>query len=201
MINLILFGPPGSGKGTQAAKLVEKFQLIHISTGDLFRYEMSNNTPLGLEAKSFIAKGELVPDSVTIGMLRNKVESHPEAAGFIFDGFPRTIPQAQALDALLEEKGTGVSGLLALHVDDEEIVHRIKLRGKTSGRTDDNDEGIIRNRINVYKNETTPVFHFYAEQGKSESIDGIGSIEEIFSRLSHAISELNRKLPGGRMPN
>jgi adenylate kinase len=149
MINLILFGPPGSGKGTQATKLVEQFRLVHISTGDLFRYEMSHNTPLGQEAKAYMAKGELVPDSVTIGMLRNKVEAHPEAGGFIFDGFPRTIPQAQALDKLLAENHTAVTGLLALHVDDEEIVQRIKLRGTTSGRADDNDESIIRNRINV----------------------------------------------------
>ena len=191
MINLILFGPPGSGKGTQAAKLVEQFNLVHISTGDLFRYEMSHNTPLGQEAKAYMAKGELVPDSVTIGMLRNKVEAHPEAAGFIFDGFPRTIPQAQALDALLAEKGTMVAGLFALHVDDEEIVHRIKLRGATSGRADDNDETIIRNRINVYKNETSPVFDHYAQQDKSQSINGIGEINEIFERLSEAITALH----------
>lgn len=191
MINLILFGPPGSGKGTQAVKLVEQFKLVHISTGDLFRYEMSHNTPLGQEAKAYMAKGELVPDSVTIGMLRNKVEAHSDAAGFIFDGFPRTIPQAEALDAMLAEKGTGVTGLLALHVDDEEIVHRIKLRGATSGRADDNDENIIRNRINVYKNETSPVFDYYARQGKSQSINGIGEIEEIFERLCEAITQLH----------
>lgn len=187
MINLILFGPPGSGKGTQAAKLVEKYQLIHISTGDLFRYEMSNNTPLGLEAKSYISKGELVPDSVTIGMLRNKVEMHPEAAGFIFDGFPRTIPQAESLDALLDGKNTSVTVLLALHVPDEEIIRRIKLRGKDSGRTDDNDEGVIQNRINVYNSETAPVFHYYASQTKSESIEGIGTVEEIFDNLCKVI--------------
>jgi adenylate kinase len=152
MINIILFGPPGSGKGTQAAKLVDRYQLVHISTGDLFRYEIGNKTPLGLEAKSYIDKGELVPDSVTIGMLNNKVEAHPEAKGFIFDGFPRTIPQAEALDTLLEEKGSPVAALLALQVDDAEIVERIKLRGKSSGRPDDNDEATIRNRIFVYKN-------------------------------------------------
>ena len=190
MINLILFGPPGSGKGTQAAKLIEEFNLVHISTGDLFRYEMSHDTPLGQEAKAYMAKGELVPDSVTIGMLRNKVESHPEAAGFIFDGFPRTIPQAHALDALLAEKGTEVSALLALHVGDEEIVQRIKLRGNTSGRADDNDESIIRNRINVYKNETSPVFDFYAKKDKSQTINGIGTVEEIFERLCEAIKRL-----------
>jgi adenylate kinase len=183
MINMILFGPPGSGKGTQAAKLVEKYNLLHVSTGDLFRYEIGHNTPLGLAAKSYIQKGELVPDSVTIGMLKNKVDAHPEVAGFIFDGFPRTIPQAEALDTLLAEKGQSISVLLSLDVDDEEIVKRILLRGATSGRTDDNNESIIRNRIEVYKSETTPVFDFYARQGKSHKVDGIGSIEEIFQRL------------------
>ena len=190
MINLILFGPPGSGKGTQAAKLIEKYNLIHISTGDLFRYEMGNNTPLGLEAKAYMAKGELVPDSVTIGMLRNKVESHPDADGFIFDGFPRTIPQAGALDELLAAKDTAVTGLLALHVQDDEIVQRIKLRGNTSGRADDNDENIIRNRINVYKNETSPVYDFYAKSNKSQTINGIGAVDEIFGRLCDAIDKL-----------
>lgn len=190
MTNLILFGPPGSGKGTQAAKMIDKYGLVHISTGDLFRYEMGNNTPLGLEAKSYMAKGELVPDSVTIGMLRNKVEAHPDAAGFIFDGVPRTIPQAEALDAMLAEKGSSVHALIALQCDDEEIVQRIKKRGETSGRPDDNDEDIIRNRIQVYKNETTPVFDFYAEQGKSHSIVGIGEIEEIFGRISAVVDQL-----------
>ncbi len=187
MINLILFGPPGSGKGTQAIKLVDKYQLVHISTGDLFRYEMGHDTPLGIKAKAYIAKGELVPDSVTIGMLRNKVEAHPDAQGFIFDGFPRTIPQAEALDALLTELGTEVSGLVALHVDDEEIVQRIRLRGTTSGRPDDSDDTIIRNRIGVYKNETTPVFDYYQQQSKSHTINGIGSMAEIFDRLTAII--------------
>ncbi|MBL7805043.1 MAG: adenylate kinase [Saprospiraceae bacterium] len=190
MINLILFGPPGSGKGTQAARLVEKYRLVHISTGDLFRYEMSNDTPLGQQAKAYMAKGELVPDEVTIGMLRNKVEKHPEANGFIFDGFPRTIPQAQALDKLLEEKGTDIHCLMALQVDDDEIVHRIKLRGATSGRPDDNDETIIRNRIAVYKNETAPVYDYYAEQSKSHSINGIGEIDEIFDRLAAIVDSV-----------
>lgn len=190
MINLVLFGPPGSGKGTQANKLIEKYGLVHISTGDLFRYEIGHNTPLGRQAKAFMDKGELVPDSVTIGMLRNKVEAHPDAQGFIFDGFPRTIAQAKALDDLLAEKGTAVSALIALQVDDEEIVSRIKLRGASSGRLDDSDESIIRNRITVYKNETTPVFDYYAAKGKSHSINGIGSIQEIFARLSAAIDQL-----------
>lgn len=196
MINLILFGPPGSGKGTQAAKLVEKYNLVHISTGDLFRYEIGNNTPLGLKAKAFMDKGELVPDSIVLGMLRNKVEAHPEVAGFIFDGFPRTIPQAQALDRLLEDLETAISALIALHVPDEEIVHRILLRGQTSGRSDDNDENIIRKRIHVYKSETTPVFDFYAGQGKSHQIEGVGSIPEIFKRLTTLIDQNLAEVPG-----
>ncbi len=189
MIQLILFGPPGSGKGTQAKHLVDKYELVHISTGDLFRYEMGNDTLLGKEAKSYISKGELVPDSVTIGMLKNKVDKHPDAKGFIYDGFPRTIPQAEALDAMLKESGDTISCLLSLTVDDEEIVKRIKHRGLTSGRADDLDEEIIRNRINVYKENTLEVFQYYADQNKSVSIDGIGSIEEIASRLSHEVDK------------
>lgn len=191
MTNLILFGPPGSGKGTQAAFLIEKYQLVHISTGDLFRYEMSHDTPLGQEAKAYMAKGELVPDSVTIGMLRNKVEKHPDAQGFIFDGFPRTIPQAEALDALLISKGTSVSGLIALEVNEEEIVKRILKRGQTSGRADDNDESTVRKRIAVYKSETAPVFDYYAKNGKSHSVDGLGTIEEIANRLEKTVDSLS----------
>ncbi|MEL7120987.1 MAG: adenylate kinase [Bacteroidota bacterium] len=190
MVNLILFGPPGSGKGTQAKKLVDKYNLLHISTGDLFRYEMGNNTPLGQEAKSYIEKGELVPDSVTVGMLRNKVEANPDVPGYIFDGFPRTIAQSEALDALMEEKGTQISGLLMLDVEDAEIIQRILNRGKTSGRADDLDESIIQNRIDVYKNETSPVFDFYAEKDKSTKINGIGSIDEIFDRLCMEIDKM-----------
>lgn len=187
MINLILFGPPGSGKGTQAAKLVEKYDLLHISTGDLFRYEMGNNTPLGLEAKSYIEKGELVPDSVTIGMLRNKVEANPDMEGYIFDGFPRTVAQAEALDNLLAEEGNEVSQLLMLEVSDEEIINRLLLRGKESGRSDDQDEQVIANRIAVYRRETTPVYDYYAAKGKSHQIYGIGDIDDIFASLCEAI--------------
>lgn len=190
MINLILFGPPGSGKGTQASKLVETYELLHISTGDLFRYEMSNNTPLGLEAKSYINKGELVPDSVTIGMLRNKVAANPNVRGFIFDGYPRNILQSQALDEILAERHAEVSQLIMLEVPDDEIVERLLNRGKTSGRADDSNEDIIRNRIQVYKNETTPVFDYYAERGKSIKINGVGSIEDIFDRLCDKIDNL-----------
>lgn len=187
MINLILFGPPGSGKGTQAAKLVERYNLLHISTGDLFRYEMSHDTPLGKEAKRYIQKGELVPDEVTIGMLRNKVEAHPEVEGYIFDGFPRTINQSEALDSLLAESDQAIHRLIMLDVPDDEIVKRITHRGKTSGRTDDLDETIIRNRIGVYKSETSPVFDYYAEKDKSVKVYGIGSIEEIFGRICEQI--------------
>lgn len=186
-LNLILFGPPGSGKGTQAKSIVEKYNLLHISTGDLFRYEIGNNTPLGLEAKSYMNKGELVPDTVTIGMLKNKVESNLDSAGYIFDGFPRTIPQAEALNVYLDEKGFGLPNLVALNVDDEELVKRLLERGKTSGRKDDADESIIRNRIKVYKNETSPVYNFYDKLDKSTTVEGVGSIEEILSRLTNVI--------------
>lgn len=183
MINLILFGPPGSGKGTQATRLVEKYQLLHISTGDLFRYEIGNNTPLGLEAKSYINKGELVPDSVTIGMLRNKVEANPDVQGYIFDGFPRTVAQAEALDTLLQEMESSVSKLILLDVGDDEIVKRLLERGKTSGRADDQDEVTIRKRISVFQQETSPVFDYYAEVEKSVKVEGVGSIEDISERL------------------
>ena len=187
MLNLILFGPPGSGKGTQAAKLVELYRLVHISTGDLFRYEMSNDTPLGLKAKAFMAAGQLVPDEVTIGMLRNKVEAHPTAEGFIFDGFPRTIRQAEALDGLLNSMGESIAQLISLDVDEEEIVHRILKRGADSGRPDDQNPEIIRNRILEYKSKTTPVFDFYGEQGKSVALNGIGDIDDIFENICAAI--------------
>lgn len=190
MLNIVLFGPPGSGKGTQAKNLVEKFGLLHISTGDLFRYEMGNDTPLGLKAKEYIKKGELVPDEVTIGMLQNKVNGHPEANGFIFDGFPRTVAQAEALDAFLAEKEQSVTVLLALEVEDDEIVKRILNRGKTSGRPDDNDEEIIRNRIKVYNAETSQVYDYYGKQEKSKSIPGMGSIEDIQNRLFTEVEKL-----------
>jgi len=189
MLNLILFGPPGSGKGTQAENLIEKYGILHISTGDLFRYEMGNNTPLGIKAKEYMAKGELVPDEVTIGMLKNKVDANPDVSGIIFDGFPRTIPQAEALDAFLQEKNTEVTALVALDVPDEELVKRLLNRGKSSGRADDNDEEIIRNRISIYKSETAQVFDYYAQNGKSKLIPGVGTIEEIFDRLVAAIDE------------
>ncbi len=187
MYNLILFGPPGSGKGTQAKILQEKFGLLQISTGDLFRYELSNNTPLGIEARSYMDKGELVPDSVTIGMLRNKVEANPGVPGYIFDGFPRTTAQAIALDDLLAEKSQAVDQLILLEVIDDEIVDRLLKRGEDSGRADDQDESIIRNRIEVFKAQTSPVFAFYQERNLSTTVPGIGSITEIAGRLEAII--------------
>jgi len=189
-INLILFGPPGSGKGTQAKMLEKKFDLLQISTGDLFRYELGNNTPLGQKARTFMDKGQLVPDEVTVAMLKNKIEQHPHVKGYIFDGFPRTLPQSEALDELLSTRGESVNGLISLVVDDEEIVNRLLERGKTSGRKDDANESVIRERINVYKSETSPVYEYYNEKGCAQEIAGIGDINEINSRLNELISSL-----------
>lgn len=190
MLNLILFGPPGSGKGTQAAKLVERYELLHISTGDLFRYELGNNTPLGQKAREYMDRGELVPDEVTVAMLRRKVEANPDVKGYIFDGFPRTTAQAQALDELLAELDQEISGLIMLEVTDQEIVDRLLERGKTSGRADDQDEAIIRNRIEVYREATSPVYDYYAAKDKAQQVDGLGQIEEIAERLRRAIDPL-----------
>ncbi len=164
-------------------KLTERYGLLHISTGDLFRYELGNNTPLGVLARSYMEKGQLVPDEVTVGMLRNKVEANPDVNGYIFDGFPRTIPQAEALDALLTERSDSITKLIMLDVTEDEIVTRILERGKNSGRADDNDPAIIRNRFEVYLKETSPVYDFYAQSGKSVKVHGIGGIEEIFEKL------------------
>lgn len=190
MLNLILFGPPGAGKGTQSAKLIDKYSLTHLSTGDVFRANIKGETELGLLAKSYMDKGELVPDEVTIGMLKSEFEKHPESKGFIFDGFPRTTAQAEALDAFLMEKGTGITAMLALIVNEEELVKRLLLRGKDSGRADDQDENIVRNRIKVYNQQTAILADFYDKQGKYSEIEGVGSIDEIFNRLCDSIEVL-----------
>lgn len=190
MTNLVLFGPPGAGKGTQATILKEKYNLIHISTGDVFRYNIKNETELGLSAKSYIDKGHLVPDEVTINMLNAEVDKNEGVNGFIFDGFPRTEAQAEALDQLLESKGTEVSAMIALEVKDEVLVERLLERGKTSGRPDDADENIIRNRIKVYYDETAILKNYYQQKNKYFGVDGVGSIEEITQRLSAVIDKL-----------
>jgi adenylate kinase len=187
MINLILFGPPGSGKGTQAAKIANFYGFAHISTGDLFRAETTQKTELGLQALEFMSKGQLVPDEITIAMLENKLASLKDVSGCILDGFPRTIPQAIALDALLASKSQHITALLSLEVPEEEIVKRILKRGETSGRPDDNDESIIRKRIQVYLNETAVLFDHYGKDGISHRIPGVGSIENIFNNLCKVI--------------
>jgi adenylate kinase len=183
MFNLILFGPPGSGKGTQSEKLIEKFGWIHLSTGDLLRKEIANETQLGLEAKSFMDKGQLVPDEVVIGMIGSALDANPAAKGFLFDGFPRTVAQAEALDNLLSGKGSEITLVLALEVGQEELVARLLIRGKTSSRSDDRDENIIRKRLVEYDNKTAQVADYYAQFGKVAKIKGEGSIEEIFGSL------------------
>jgi adenylate kinase len=190
MLNIVLFGPPGAGKGTQSERLISTYGLIHLSTGDIFRYHLKNNTELGILAKSFMDQGKLVPDEVTIDMLKNEVMKQENPKGFIFDGFPRTIPQATALDHLLEELHTEISIMLALDVEEEELKVRLKNRAIVSGRADDADPEVISKRISVYKNETAPVKEFYAAQNKFVSINGIGQLDEITQRLYDAIDPI-----------
>ncbi len=187
MINLILFGPPGSGKGTQSEKLIEKYGLIHLATGNLLRQEIADKTPLGIEAKNFIDKGQLVPDEVVIGMISSCIEHNPKAKGFLFDGFPRTIAQAEALDKLLALKKTKIKMVIALDVSEDELVNRLMNRGKTSGRTDDVDDSIIRKRFSVYKKETTPVADHYRKLEKVKHVKGEGTVDEIFNSICRVI--------------
>jgi adenylate kinase len=190
MLNIVLFGPPGAGKGTQASKLLEKYQLVHLSTGDILRSELAARTKLGLEARKYMDKGELVADAVVIGMIEGKIDNNAKAKGFIFDGFPRTKAQAKALDDMLKKKGSPITLMLALEVDKEELIKRLLLRGKESGRADDQDRSVIENRIKVYNKETTPVKDFYESQKKYKGIKGVGTIEDIFDKLCQAIDQL-----------
>lgn len=183
MFNLILFGPPGSGKGTQSEKLIEKYGFKHLSTGDLLRSEISRQTPLGMEAKGFMDNGQLVPDEVVIGMISSSIDQNTSVNGFLFDGFPRTAAQAAALDQLLAQKNSSIAVMLALDVSEEELVKRLMKRGETSGRSDDNNENVIRARIVEYHNKTTAVADYYQQFNKVTFLKGEGSIDEIFNSL------------------
>ena len=190
MTNIVLFGPPGAGKGTQAEVLKVKYQLVHISTGDVFRYNIKNQTQLGTLAKSYMDKGHLVPDGVTIKMLKAEVEKNPEANGFVFDGFPRTAAQAEALAILMEEKSSQINAMVALEVDDEILVGRLLERGKTSGRADDADEAIIRERVAEYYRKTDILKDFYKAKDRYFGVNGVGTIQEITARLSEVFDRL-----------
>ena len=192
MFNLILFGPPGSGKGTQSERLISKYGLKHLSTGDILRSEIAGQTPLGLAAKSFMDKGQLVPDEVVIEMISSALDNNPQAHGFLFDGFPRTTAQAEALDKLLNQKGTSIVVVLALQVSENELIKRLLNRGLTSGRPDDVNEEIIRNRIGEYEKKTAAVADHYKKYDKVVYIQGEGDIDEIFASLSHEIDQRDR---------
>ena len=189
MFNSILFGPPGSGKGTQSEKLIEKYGLKHLSTGDLLRSEIAAQTPLGLEAKKLMDKGQLVPDEVVIGMISTALDTNPQAKGFLFDGFPRTVAQAEALDKLLKLKNTQINVMISLLVAEEELVKRLLNRGLTSGRSDDTNEEVIRARIVEYRNKTSVVADYYKKFDKFSEVKGEGSIDEIFASISAVIDE------------
>ena len=187
MLNLVLFGPPGSGKGTQAEKLVQKYGLVHLSTGDIFRANIKGETDLGKLAQSYIGKGQLVPDEITIDMLQNEATKHVDAKGFIFDGFPRTTFQAEALDKYMASRNTAISIMLALDVNEEELKRRLLERGKLSGRPDDQNPDVIQNRIDVYNRETAPAKEFYTQQNKYCGVNGVGAIDDIFNALCSEI--------------
>ena len=192
MFKLVLFGPPGAGKGTQAEKLIEKYGFNHISTGEVIREQIRKGTELGRSVQSYIEKGQLAPDGLVIDIIADYVAKHKDAKGNIFDGFPRTTVQAKAFDEIMEKNGTPVSVMLSLEVPDEELVKRLLLRGKESGRADDSNEGVIRDRIDVYKAQTAVVADHYKPQGKHRAVNGLGTIDEIFGRLCQEIESLNK---------
>ena len=192
MFNLVLFGPPGAGKGTQAEKLIEKYGFNHISTGEVIREQIRKGTELGRSVQSYIEKGQLAPDGLVIDIIADYVAKHKDAKGNIFDGFPRTTVQAKAFDEIMEKNGTPVSVMLSLEVPDEELVKRLLLRGKESGRADDSNEGVIRDRIDVYKAQTAVVADHYKPQGKHRAVNGLGTIDEIFGRLCQEIESLTK---------
>lgn len=192
MLNIVLFGPPGAGKGTQSEKIINKYELVHISTGDLFRKHLGEGTDLGKLAQKYMDEGKLVPDEVVVGMVEDKISEQLEAKGFIFDGFPRTINQATELDKMLQGHGLNIAGMVALEVPEEELRKRIKERAKTSGRVDDQDDNKISTRISVYQEETSPVAGYYEEQGKFNRIQGVGSVEEIFQKICDVIDRFPR---------
>jgi adenylate kinase len=187
MLNIVLFGPPGAGKGTQSQNLINKYGLVHLSTGDLLRTEIARGTELGVKAKDIMDRGILVSDDIVIGMIENKLDANPSANGFIFDGFPRTKAQAEALDDLLQKKGTAISCMIALEVDEAELTRRLLDRGKDSGRADDRDEATIKNRINEYNNKTLPLKEYYSAEGKYHSINGVGNVNDIFNEIQNRL--------------
>lgn len=191
MLNIVLFGPPGAGKGTQSQNLIQKYALVHLSTGDILRGEINNNTILGLEAKKLMDQGLLVPDEVVIGMISNKLDQNSTAKGFIFDGFPRTVAQAEALDQLLASKNSAISGMIALDVDQVELEKRLLARGKDSGRPDDQNPEIIKKRVLEYTSKTAQVANYYQAQDKFYAVKGVGSIDEIFENIVEVADQLN----------
>ena len=191
MLNIVLFGPPGAGKGTQSEKILKKYNLVHLSTGDLFRLHLNNETSLGLEAKKYMNRGDLVPDQIVISMVEDKINKSSNVIGFVFDGFPRTIHQAIALDNMLKKNNIPIKQMIALKVDENELIKRIKNRAKTSGREDDKSIDKINNRIQVYNEETKPVADYYKKHNKYSEVDGIGEINEIFLKLCSKIDDLS----------